>query len=408
MKSTGFIAKRYLFSRKSISLISTLTAISVIGVTIGTAVLIVVLSIFNGFFEVIKGLLLSNDPHLRIELAEGETFQYSRQMKSELEGIPEIRIISPYVSGKTLMTTGKNRNKIVSIKGIDAQSFRKMDKLEKNVNNGALNLSVQNQTAGVLVSTRLMAEMGLQIGSEVVLLSAAGMQNALTQFSLPRTSRLELRGTYSITQIIEQTPVYISLEAAQRLFDYRDAITGIDMRLQNSNEAETVKTMLQNRLGDRYEIATWYELKKPLYDVMRLEKWGAYFILMIVVLVAVLNIIGSLTMIVIQKNRDIGLLLTMGFTANDIKQIFLKQGLFIGMIGCGLGGALGLLFSWLQKEYGLIKLSSSFIIDAYPVSIHALDIVLILAGSLLLCMLASWYPAKRAATVEPADAIRFE
>lgn len=408
MKTTGFIARRYLFSKKSISLISTLTAISVIGVTIGTAVLIVVLSIFNGFFEVIKGLLLSNDPHIRIESAEGGAFQYNRQMKSELEGVPEIQIISPYLSGKTLMTTGQNRNQIVNVKGIDTQSFKKMSKLEKNVTDGALNLSVQNKMAGLVGSNRLMAEMGLQIGSEVALLSAAGMQNALTQFSLPRTLRLELRGTYSMTQIVEQTPVYISLEAAQRLFDYGEAITGIDIRLQNSEQAETVQTALQGQLGEQYEIATWYELKKPLYDVMRLEKWGAYFILMIVVLVAVLNIIGSLTMIVIQKNRDIGLLLTMGYTPSDIKHIFLKQGLFIGIIGCGLGGALGLLFSWLQKEYGLIKLSSSFIIDAYPVSIHALDIALILAGSLLLCMLASWYPAKRAATVEPADAIRFE
>ena len=141
---------------------------------------------------------------------------------------------------------------------------------------------------------------------------------------------------------------------------------------------------------------------------MYLEKWSSYVILMIIVLVAVLNIIGSLTMIVIQKNRDIGVLLTMGFTPADIKNIFIRQGLYIGLIGCFIGGGMGLLLSWLQKEYGLIKLSSAFIIDAYPASINIGDVSIILAGSLILCLLASWYPARRASKVEPADAIRYD
>ncbi len=408
MKSTGFIARRYLFSRKSISLISTLTGVSVIGVTIGTAVLIIVLSVFNGFFEVIKGLLLNNDPHIRIESAEGTAFHFNKELKDELQGIPQISFISPYISGKALLTVDENRNRVVTVKGIDLQSYKKMGHLEKNITEGSLALAVKNNMPGALVSNRLKAQMGLRVGTQAALLSAEGMQSALTQFTVPRTARLEIRGLYKITQIADIPPVYIALETAQRLFEYRNVITGVDIRLQNSEQAEAGQAKLQKRLGEQYEIATWYELKKPMYDVMRLEKWGAYLILMIIVLVAVLNIVGSLTMIVIQKNRDIGVLLTMGFTPSDIKNVFLKQGLFIGLIGCGLGGVLGLLLSWLQKVYGLIELSGSFIINAYPVSIHAGDVILILAGSLLLCLLASWYPAKRAAAVEPSDAIRFE
>jgi lipoprotein-releasing system permease protein len=129
---------------------------------------------------------------------------------------------------------------------------------------------------------------------------------------------------------------------------------------------------------------------------------------MIIVLVAVLNIVGSLSMIVIQKNRDIGVLLSFGYTPADIKKIFITQGFYIGLIGCLLGGALGLLLSWLQKAFGLVKLTSAFIINAYPVSIHGLDVAIILFGSLVLCLLASWYPARRAAAVEPADAVRYE
>lgn len=408
MQSTGFIARRYLFSKKSISLISTLTGISVLGVTIGTAVLIIVLSVFNGFFEVIKGLLLNNDPHIRIESAEGEAFYFTSELRNELQSIPQIKAVSPTVSGKALLTVDKNRNRVVTVKGVDLSSYKQVTNLRENVSQGAVNFTVQNHTPGVLISSRLKSQLGLRMGTTVALLSAEGMQHALTQFTVPRTARLEVRGFYSITQIVDVPPVYVSLRAAQRLFKYRNTVTAIELRLRNSGQAEAVQAALQERLGEQYEVSTWYELKKAMYDVMRIEKWGAYLILMIIVLVAVLNIVGSLTMIVIQKKRDIGVLLTMGYTPDDIKKIFLKQGLLIGLIGCGIGGVLGLFLSWLQKVYGLIELSGSFIIDAYPVSIQAGDIALILAGSLLLCLLASWYPAKRAAAVDPADAVRFE
>jgi lipoprotein-releasing system permease protein len=408
MNSTGFIARRYLFSKKHVSLISTLTIISVTGVTIGTALLIVVLSVFNGFFEVIKGFLLSNDPDIRIESAEGQPFVYQQAIQQELQNIPEVKIVSPFVAGKVLLTYGKDRDQVVSLKGIHPQSFRKLNNLEQKMNDGNVDLSVIDGRPGLLANQQLLADLGMNVGSEVALLSAQGMRKSLTQFSVPRTFRFSVRGSYAQTQIVDSQPVYVDLKAAQRLLNYRNKVSGVDVRLQSNEQAELVKATLTNQLGSSYTISTWYDLKKPLYDVMYLEKWGSYLVLMIIVLVAVLNIIGSLTMIVIQKNRDIGVLLTMGFTPAQIKTVFMKQGLYIGLIGCGLGGAAGLLLSWLQMEYGLVKLSSAFIINAYPVSIHSFDVAIILAGSLLLCLLASWYPASRAAKVEPADAVRFE
>lgn len=424
MNSTGFIARRYLFSKKHVSLISTLTIISVTGVTIGTALLIVVLSVFNGFFEVIKGFLLNNDPDIRIESAEGQPFHYQQLLREDggqipvlnlaaadsaaPEQLPEITVSSPYISGKALLTAGKTRDQVVSIRGIHPDSYKRLNNLESNITSGVLDLSVRGQRPGLLISEQLLAELNLAIGDEVALLSAQGMRKSLTQFSMPRVYRFRITGAYSITQIIDSPAVYIDMEAAQRLFNYRNTISGIDIRLRDNEQAEAVKTQLQGQLGDRYEISTWYDLQKPLYDVMYLEKWGSYLILMIIVLVAVLNIVGSLTMIVIQKNRDIGVLLTMGYTPGQIKRIFITQGLYIGLIGCVLGGAIGLLFSWLQQQYGLIKLSSAFLINAYPVSIHFVDVAIVLCGSLLLCLLASWYPARRAAMVEPADAVRYE
>ncbi len=408
MKTTGFIARRYLFSKKHISLISTLTVISITGVTIGTALLIVVLSVFNGFFEVIKGILLNNDPDIRIESAEGNAIAYNRVMLEELEEIPEVNLAAPYIKNKALLAYRDRRDRVVNVKGIRPDEYQSINNLNKHISGGVLDLGVRNRTPGMLMSQPFMSELGLHVGDRVVLLSADGMRKSLTQFSLPRTYEFEIRGSYRLTQIVEDASVYIHLEAAQRLFDFRNTVSGIDIRLNDSDRAPAVKETIAGKINDGYRISTWYELQQPLYDVMYLEKWGSYIILMIIVLVAVLNIIGSLTMIVIQKNRDIGVLLTMGYTPADIKRIFVKQGLYIGLIGCVLGGGLGLLVSWLQQAYGLIKLSSAFIIEAYPVSIEALDVSIVLLGSLLLCLGASWYPARRASTVEPADAVRYE
>jgi lipoprotein-releasing system permease protein len=259
------------------------------------------------------------------------------------------------------------------------------------------------------MNEQLMADLNLHVGDLVVLLSADGMRKSLTQFSLPRSYRFEVRGVYSRLQIAAEGPsVFIDKEAGQRLFEMRNKISGIDLRLQKTEQASSIKERLEHILGSGFSVSTWYDLQKPLYDVMYLEKWSSYLILMIIVIVAVLNIVGSLTMIVVQKNRDIGVLLTMGFTPSDIKSMFMRQGLYIGLIGGGCGGGLGLLLSWLQKQYGLIKLSSAFIISAYPVSISLWDVSVVLLGSLLLCILASWYPAKRASLVQPADAVRYD
>ncbi len=408
MNISGFIARRYLFSRKYISLISTLTYISIAGVTIGTALLIVVLSVFNGFFDVVKSLLLSFDPDIRIESTESNTFLYSDSLRQHLQGIPEIQLISPFVTGKALLSNGDDANKVVEVKGIDEDTFIKMVNIEQSITSGVYDLEVRNRKPGIVVHEQLRSELFLNMGDEIALLSATGMRKALTQITVPRSYRFDVRGAYLVQSIASSPSVYVEIDAARRLFNARKQVTGIDLKLTNSEAAENLKNTLSAELGPKYKISTWYDLQKPLYDVMYLEKWGAYIILMIIVMVAVLNIIGSLTMIVIQKRRDIGILMSMGFSSSRIKSIFRKQGLFIGMIGCGIGGSLGFLLCWLQQQYGLIKLSSAFIIDAYPVDIRLLDVLIILGGSLLLCLAASWFPSKQASSIQPAEAVRYE
>jgi lipoprotein-releasing system permease protein len=408
MDTSGFIARRYLFSKKHISLISTLTVISIVGVTIGTALLIVVLSVFNGFFDVIKNLLLSSDPDIRIESTVENFFTFDESLQQSLEEIPEIIQISPYVEGKALLVLGDQQNEVVQVKGVDQNNYFVFSRDPNKVTSGVFDNRVRGRRPGVMFSNGLANAYGISLNEEVALLSARGMKRALTQISLPRMYRFQLRGTFSVQQVTAGETVIVDMVAAQRLFNARDQISGIDLKLQDNDQAESLKKELQAMLGPDFRISSWYDLQKPLYDVMYLEKWGSYIILMIIVIVAVLNILGSLTMIVIQKQRDIALLISMGLSSRDIKNIFRKQGLYIGLIGCGIGGSLGLLLSWLQNKYGLLKLSSAFIIDAYPSQISAVDISLVLLASLLLCILASWYPSNRAARINPADALRYE
>jgi len=314
MKNSGFIARRYLFSRKHISLISTLTFISITGITIGTALLIVVLSVLNGFFDVIKGFLLTQDPDVRIEASGAPTFAQNEEMMEQIRSLPEVRIISPYVEGKALMALSNTENEVVEVKGVNRDVFFQLTDIESSITDGVFDVSVKNRTPGVIVHQDLRNRTRLQLQDEVALLSAAGMKNALTQITVPQTYRFELRGTYFLQQIAGTPKVFVDLEAAKRLFRARNKISGIDIKLTNNEDAEEVKQELSAILGSDYEISSWYDLQKPLYDVMYLEKWGSFAILILIVIVAVLNIIGSLTMIVIQKQRDIGILISMGYS----------------------------------------------------------------------------------------------
>ncbi len=410
MNPISLIARRYLTSRKGVTLVSTLTMISVTGITIGTALLIVILSIFNGFFDVVKDLLLRYDPDIRIESVNERIFDRDLTLESKLSVIPEITVITPFVEGKSLLAHRGSEEKVVIVKGIEADTFFQVVELDDELSEFSRDMSVKNRMPGILIGQQLQSQIGIAIEDRISLISAEGIQRSVTSFGAPRFYTFEVRGSFYLQQIYEGSIVFVDLEAAQRLFNRRNALSGYDIKLVDHESADMVKTKIAALLGPDYSVKTWYDLQKPLYDVMNIEKWSAYFILMLIVLVAVLNIVGSLTMIVIQKSRDIGILMSYGYTRNHIKKIFLRQGILIGTIGCGLGGSIGLTLSWIQQQYSVIKLAGaeSFIISAYPVSISPLDVSMVLVGSLILSIAASWYPARRASNIEPATVIRYD
>jgi len=414
------IARRYLVSPKQVSLISTITGISMAGVGLGVAALIVVLSVMNGFYDFVRDLLVSFDPHVRIVSAEKRGFGNADSLMAIALQIPHVAHAAPYVEGKALlMYEGRGEvNKVVVVRGVDADSVAGISRVVERTRVGHFDLARRNGHPGVVLGMSLGQRFDLvpetkgRPASRVALLSAPVIERMFTHlFGGPQFTRFDVRGLYELEPVFDESHLFIDLGEAQRLFRMGDRVSGVELHLDDLNRADAVKSALQARLDPhRFTVLTWYDLQKSLYDVMRLEKWGASLILVLIVIVAAFSIVGSLAMVVIEKRRDVGVLRAMGVSRKDIRRIFLTEGLLIGVVGAGAGLAVGILLLILQQHFGLVTLpgADAFLIDAYPVAIRFLDVALIGGVSMVLCVLAAVYPAMRAAAIEPAVAVQVD
>jgi len=416
----ALIAKRYLTSPRSVSLISRITAISVAGVALGVAALIVVLSVLNGFFEFVRDMLISYDPHVRIVSVEERGFEPDDSLLSAMAAWPGVQTVSPYVEGKALLLhEGRaDVNKVVIVRGVDASSLDTDQGVVPGTTLGRFDVDRVDGRPGIVLGRRLGERLLLSPGggsappSRIALLSAPAIERMYTRvLSSSPIRQFEVRGLFQLETVFDESHAFVGLQEAQTLFRMGSTVSGVDVRLSNLQQTDAYKAWLSDRLDqERYAVLTWYDLHRGLYDVMQLEKWGASLVLFLIVIVAAFNIIGSLTMIVIEKQGDVGALRAMGVSARNIRRIFLAEGALIGLVGAGTGLALGLAVSWLQLRYGLVSLpgSDSFLIDAYPVSIRLLDLALVTGSALVLSVLAAWYPAYRAASIPPAVALRMD
>jgi lipoprotein-releasing system permease protein len=412
------IARRYLASRREVSLISIITGISMTGVTLGVAALIVVLSVMNGFYDFVRDLLVSVDPHVRVVSTEAQGIADADSLLRVARSLDPVAGASPYVEGKALLLPpeGTGGGQVVEVRGVDDSTMGPatpaMAGGEFDVGRSAAGLP------GLVMDVSIGRSLGVVPGrnggpaSTVGLLSAPAIERTLTQvFASPPVRRFEVRGLFEMRAATDRRRVFVGLEEAQRLFQTGTRVTGIDLRLDDLERADVVKAQLRQRLPtDRYTVQTWYDLQQSLYDVMRLEKWGASVILGLIVIVAAFNIVGSLTMVVIEKRRDVGVLQAMGVSRTNIRRIFLMEGALIGAVGTGLGLVLGLGLALLQRRYELVPMAQaeSFLIDAYPVAIQPLDVIVVAGVAFGLCVLAALYPATRAAAIEPARAVQMD
>ena len=411
------LARRYLMARHQVTLIAVITGISVLGVAVGVAALIVVLSVMNGFYRVVRDLLVSVDPHVRIVSTTPGGLAVDDSLEQYLRGLPHVAEVTAYVEGKALLLyEGEGEvNKVVIVRGVEPEALEAMGAARVF---GSVDLQRREGRPGILVGMPLARRLGLlpasstEPASQVGLLSAPALEQLLTQpLAPPPLIRFEVRGLYQLTSGYDESHVFVALEEAQRLFRMGDRVDGVALRLDDVAHAAALKALLEQQLDTtRYRVQTWYDLQRGLYDVMRLEKWGASLILALIVVVAAFSIVGALTMVVIEKRRDIGVLQAMGLSRKRVRQVFLLAGLLIGVAGAGLGLLLGVGLALLQQHFQLVPLpgAEAFLIHAYPVAIEITDLLGITLAALVLCVLAALYPAARAAAIEPAQAVHLD
>ena len=405
----SFIAKRYLVSKHKINFITIISIISIAGITVGVAALIVVLSVFNGFGSLVTDYLMNLDPDVRITAISNEGEKDIKNLEQLLNNQKEIKSYSPFIEGKVL-AYNKGITQVINLKGIAKESVNNVYKLNENIIYGD-DKFFDPQSASAVVGLQLADKLQTLVGDTVLLISPTNIEQALGQLSLPLSKKIIIKGIYSSkNNEYDEGYIFCNLTDAQYLFGYKNNFQGYDIRLNDiSNSDKFKKTILTKLNPNDYSVNTWYDFHQELYSVMQVERWTAYIILSLIIAVATFNILGSLSMSVIEKRRDIGILRSMGVTERSILKIFMFEGLLIGILGTLLGVILGYLVCYIQIHYNIYPLDpSQYKIDSLPIEIRISDFFFISGAALLLSFLASLYPARRAAKVNPINAIKWE
>ena len=408
MKLEQAIALRYLKSKRKVGFVTVISFISIVGVTIGVAALVIVLSVFNGFNGLVTSILTEFDPHLRVErLSPGDQADYDR-LSFFLSSDSDVQGFAPFVSGKALIVS-RNMNRVINVKGLDETLVDKVSGLRDKLVLGELDFQARNGS-GMVIGLTLADRLGVVVGDTLSVVSPAGSEFALLQIGQPLIRRFVVSGIYeSNNKEYDAYYAYVGLDAGRALFSLGNQVQGVEIRLSDIDVTSQFEERMRTNFGSDYRILTWYDLHRELYSVMQIERWMAYVILCMIVGVASFNLLGSLTMSVIEKTRDIGILKTMGATREMIQKIFMNQGLFVGILGSLFGVLLGVLVVYLQQEFHLVPLDPTvYIIPAIPVELHIMDLILVSLTGIGLCSVAAYYPARRAAALVPVEAIRWE
>jgi lipoprotein-releasing system permease protein len=397
-----------LFSKKKFNFITIISLISIIGVTIGVAALIIVLSVFNGFSSRVTSILISFDPHIRIEATEGNKVTDYNSIQEKIKDLG-IKSSAPYTLNKGMLTN-ETSNEVVFIKGVDEKEVGDVSGVVEFMRFGEFDLKNNGDYGGIIMGFSLLGKLKARPGDTLTLLSPVGLENSLTQFVEPKTKKFIISGVYdSDNKDYDGNYAYISLENSQDLFQLEGKVNGVEIRYNNISESEAGKEKIKAVLGNDFKVMTWYDLHEDFYSILKVERWVAFIILSLIIAVASFNILGSLTMTVIEKKRDIGVLKSLGASDKMITNIFLFEGISVGVIGIIAGTILGLGVTLAQKYLDLYKLDSGvYKISALPVELQYMDFVYIPIAAMVLCFLASLYPSRRAARLEPVNAIRWE
>lgn len=387
------IAKRYLWSKRRHPFVGVMATISVLGITVGVAALITVLAVMNGFDEDLKQRFIGMRSHLTIE--KESPFAEYEKVCSLLRRSPGVKGASAYVEGQALVQNGELGTGVI-VRGVDVRNERGVSRFFSYVKRGGLS----ENGAGIVIGEEMAKRLHLSLGSEVQMLSQV----------TPKPLRYRVEGIFSSGMYeYDANLVFMNLKNAQTLFEMRDLASGVSVALNDAERADSAKHAWQSRLKYPFVVRTWMDLNRTLLGALKLEKTVMFLILALIVLVACLNIAGSLTILVMDKTKDIGVLKALGAAPGNILKIFAVNGLTVGVIGAGAGLVIGAALCWALGRFRLVDLPRDiYYLDRLPVRMGAFDTAAILGVAVLLAFLSSLYPAFSAARLDPVKALRYE
>jgi len=397
-----FLARRYLFSRKSHHTINIISGISLCGVALATAALVVTLSVFNGFRDMVASFFTAFDPELKVTLAGGKTIAADDPALAALRNYEGIDIYTEVLEDQALIV-GNERQWVITIKGVDDNFERQADLDQLLYGDGEFVLHADVLEYGV-IGIRLAAQLGLGTTYEGALPIYAPRRGERVNMSNPMQSfnqdELYSPGVVFAVNQNQYDANYIitSIGFARRLFDQQGMVSAVELRLKPGTNLRRAQSDIKALLGDRFLVEDRYEQQADTFRIMQVEKFIAYLFLAFILLIASFNIIGSLSMLMIDKRADVQTLRSLGANDQQISRIFLLEGWLISGFGALLGIAAGLLLCWLQMRYGFVKLGQSegtFVVDAYPVSVQASDLLLTFVTVLVVSLIAVWLPVRR-------------
>ncbi len=394
-----FIARRYLISKKSTNVINIISGISAVGVAVASMAMVVTLSVFNGFSDLVASLFTNFDPQLEITPVEGKTAPADDPVLQQVKALPQVDVATECVEDQA-MAVYRNRQVMVTVKGVDDNFDRLTHIREILQGDGRFELHAADMHYGI-PGIRLAEELGLGYRYEQPLHIYAPRREGQLDMNSPEegfvVDSLYSPGViFSVMQgKYDKGYILTSVGFARRIFDQQGMVSSLELRLKTGSDFEAVKRTIRQLCDGRYHVRDRYEQQDDTFRIMKIEKLIAYIFLVFILVVACFNIIGSLSMLIIDKRADVATLRALGANDRQVSAIFLLEGWLISALGAVAGILLGLLLCWLQQTFGIIALGNSegtFIVNAYPVSVHPWDVVVVFITVMAVSFLSAWYP----------------
>ena len=396
-----FVARRYLFSKKSTHAINVISGISAVGVAVATMALVVTLSVFNGFHDLVATFFTNFDPQLKVTPVKGKTAPADDPILTQIRQMPEVEVATETVEDMALATYN-GRQAMVIIKGVE-DNFDSLTHIKDIVvGNGEFELHAADMHYGI-PGIRLAETLQTGYTYKTPLKIYAPKREGQLNMANPEDGFVEDE-LYSpgVVFMVKQAKydknhILTSIAFARNLFAQQGMLSSLEMRLKPGSDFESVKQRMQQVAGDKYRVCDRFEQQEDTFKIMKIEKLMAYVFLTFILIVACFNIIGSISMLIIDKKNDVLTLRNLGASDKQIVRVFLFEGRMISAIGAVAGILVGLLLCWLQQCYGIVGLgqsSGSFVVDAYPVSVHPEDILLVFVTVIAVGWTAVWYPVR--------------